>query len=90
MNTEEEKPHAAAPLISGFSGRYMGNKEFPTFHLATERRKRRAIRLAISDALHALRPQPPGPLIQRLIDESSESDTPESVTAKAKEMGYGT
>lgn len=81
--TDEVTP--ATPIT-----KYLGAKGYPTLEEARKRLERRKKRLAISDALHALRPQPPGSLIQRLIDESAENDTPESVTVKAKEWGYGT
>ena len=68
----------------------LGARGFPSLEAARKRLERRNRRLAISDALHALRPQPPGPIIQSLIDTASETDTPEIVVSRAKEWGYGT
>jgi hypothetical protein len=70
--------------------KFKGNKEYPTPEAAADRRRRRAARIKISDALHALRPQPPAGIIQSLLDSASENDSPEIVVAKAKEYGYGT
>ena len=68
--------------------KFKGNKEFPTPEAARLRRERRARRVEASDALHALRPQPPGPIIQSLLDGMMEDASVESVLAQAKEQGY--